>query len=113
MRRVLDVISQATAAITPSESIPALADSSSPYAESRCPGAVLPPAVFSQFQGFRSVPRRGKWRELDYTGITFPAFPAGGGYILTGKTGCNLQASKDTAWRVPSSLFFFSILYVV
>lgn len=94
VRRVLDVLAQATAA--PDNASDSSGSISGPYSESRCPEGHTPPAVFSQFQGLRSVPRLGKWREMEYTGLTFPEFPTGGGYILSGSVVSGLAAAAPT-----------------
>lgn len=51
------------------------------------------PAVYSQFQRLRRVPRFGKWAEYNYPGLTFPDYPIGSGYLVTGSVISALASS--------------------
>lgn len=40
---------------------------------------------WSLFHHRRSVPAYGKWADFTYPSLTYPAFPAGSGYVMTSK----------------------------
>ncbi|XP_042231593.1 UDP-GalNAc:beta-1,3-N-acetylgalactosaminyltransferase 2-like isoform X2 [Homarus americanus] len=42
------------------------------------------PTWWSQFQHHRSVPMYGKWADTEYPSLTYPTFPSGAGYLMTG-----------------------------
>lgn len=39
---------------------------------------------WSHFHFHRSVPIYGKWADTRYPGLTYPTFPSGAGYLMTG-----------------------------
>ena len=43
------------------------------------------PICLSHFHHNRAVPHWGKWADYDYPSSTYPTFPSGSGYLLTGK----------------------------
>ena len=42
------------------------------------------PTCLSHFHHNRAVPHWGKWADYDYPSSTYPVFPSGSGYLLTG-----------------------------
>ncbi|XP_071543962.1 UDP-GalNAc:beta-1,3-N-acetylgalactosaminyltransferase 2-like [Panulirus ornatus] len=45
---------------------------------------IADPTWWSHFHHHRSVPVYGKWAEVDYPSLTYPTFPSGAGYLMTG-----------------------------
>lgn len=42
------------------------------------------PKIWSRFHHHRSVPLYGKWADIKYSSLTYPSFPSGAGYLMTG-----------------------------
>nr|XP_045600115.1 UDP-GalNAc:beta-1,3-N-acetylgalactosaminyltransferase 2-like isoform X2 [Procambarus clarkii] len=51
------------------------------------------PSLWSQFHYHRSVPVYGKWADTDYPSPTYPTFPSGAGYLMTGSLARTLTAA--------------------
>ena len=42
------------------------------------------PRIWSRFHHHRSVPLYGKWADTKYSSLTYPSFPSGAGYLMSG-----------------------------